>query len=56
MRGQKISIYYKLTAAIQQMGCGYTDVATLAGFLDIPATWTSVVRYMKGVESVMEPF
>ena len=37
------------------MGCDNTDVATLAGFLDIPATWMSVARHMKGAEAVMGP-
>ena len=35
---KKYAINYRLCAALQQMGCGNTDAATLAGFLDLPVT------------------
>ena len=46
-RAETFSINYKLVAAMQQMGCGSTDIATLAGFLGIPSSWTSVARHMQ---------
>ena len=49
------SINYKLAAAIQTMGNGNTDVATLAGFLELPASWSSVSRHMQMAEEVMGP-
>ena len=54
-RAKTFAINYKLAAAMQQMGCGSTDIATLAGFLDIPVSWSSVARHMKAVEEVMGP-
>jgi len=44
-----------LAAAIQTMGNGNTDVATLAGFLELPASWSSVSRHMQMAEEVMGP-
>ena len=49
------SINYKLAAAIQMMGNGNTDVATLAGFLELPASWSSISRHMQMAEEVMGP-
>ena len=37
------------------MGCGNTDAATLAGFLNLPGSWSSIERHMKRVEEVMGP-
>ena len=37
---------------MQQMGCGPTDIATLAGFLDLPTRSDVVIYHMKQVENV----
>ena len=52
-RGKYYSINYKMAAAIQQMGCGSADVATLAGFLELPSSGSSVVQQLKTAEQVM---
>ena len=52
-RGKCYSINYKMAAAIQQMGCGSADVATLAGFLELPSSGSSVVQQLKTAEQVM---
>ena len=52
-RGKQFSLNYKLCAAIQQMGCGTSDVATLAGFLELPSTGSSIAKQLKNVEGVM---
>ena len=42
-----------MAAAIQHMGCGSADVATLAGFLELPSSGSSVVQQLKTAEQVM---
>ena len=46
---------YRVAAAMQQIGYGNTDAATLAGFLDLPGSWSLIARHMKRVEEVMGP-
>jgi len=54
-QGKLFSINYQLAAAMQQMGCGNTDAATPAGFLDLPPTWSVLRRHLWSVEKVMGP-
>ena len=54
-RHNLFAINYRLCAAIQQMGCGFTDASTLAGFLDLPVTWDTMNYCMRKVEAVMGP-
>ena len=35
-RAKKYAINYKVVGAMQQMGCGATDITTLSAFLDLP--------------------
>ena len=44
---------YRLCAALQQMGYGYTDTGTLAGFLDLPTNSDSLRNGMKNVEAII---
>ena len=37
-RTARYNINHQMCAAIQQMGCGPTDVHTLTGFLDLPSS------------------
>ena len=54
-KGKTFGLNYQLGAAIQQMGCGSTDVATLVAFLDLPTSWSTISSHMKQCESVMGP-
>ena len=54
-KAKTFAINYQLAAAMQQMGCGNTDDATLAGFLDLPATWSVITSHLQQVEKVMGP-
>ena len=47
------ALNYRLCAALQQMGCGYTDGGTLAGFLDLPVNADSLRNGMKKVEQIL---
>lgn len=51
-REKSFAMNYKLAAVMQQMGCGNTDIAPLAGFMDILVSWMLVSRHGKGLEAV----
>ena len=44
------ALNFRLCAALQQMGCGYTDAGTLGGFLDLPVCSDTLRNGMKRVE------
>ena len=51
----KFSLNYKLVAAMQQMGNGYTDIGTLVSFLDLPTCAETVAYNLRMVERVLGP-
>ena len=51
-RGGKFALNYKLTAAMQQMGNGVSQMETLCGFLDITCS-TSLRSYIEKAEKVL---
>ena len=52
-KGKQFSVNYKVAVALQQMGCGTTDVATLAGFVDLPSSGSAIEKQIKQVERVI---
>ena len=54
-KGKIYTINYQLVVAMQMTGCGYTDIATLAGFLDLLTMWSAIAYHMLRVEKIMRP-
>lgn len=49
-RCKLFSVNYQVAEVMQQMGCGSIDIATLAGFLDLPISGFSIAQHMNQVE------
>ena len=54
-RAKKFAINYKVVGAMQQMGCGNTDITTLSVFLDLPTSAAVVTWTLREVEAVLGP-
>ena len=52
---KKFAINYKIAAAMEQMGCGTTQIAMLSAFLDLPPSWATVNWHLREIESVLGP-
>ena len=45
---------YKVVAAIQQMGCGSSNMGTLSGILDLPSKNDTVSYHLKHTEQILD--
>ena len=52
-KSKRYVLNYKAVAAMQQMGCGTSDMANLSAFLDLPTNADNINYHIKSVEKVL---
>ena len=52
-KGKRYALNYKVVAAMQQMGCGSSNMGTLSGFLDLPSKADTVSYHLKHAEQIL---